>query len=252
MGQTYYIADAMNLVTRHIPRVIEADFAAHLANMAQNVMWMKYDWRETISFLPPFWLLPYEQDYGAPYYAVPTDFLGLREAYLVTVQNAANAPLVRKEIRVVKDVRDTFVADFPQVIGYVPATGKIRVFPRVPTNITSSQWLIEGTYKKKPTKILPSGLQNTLIPWDDIYFQVFVAGLKWAALDAAGDPKAGEVQYSDGRAVLTGQLARFHALIDDMAANEGFELGDPAIAPAESLTGVGYFGGYSAYPGMLV
>ena len=85
-----------------------------------------------------------------------------------------------------------------------------------------------------------------------MYLQVFVSGLKWASLEVAGDPKAGEVQWTEGRVVYTGQLGRFHALIDEMAANEGFELGDPAIAPSESLTGVGYFGGYSAYPGMLV
>jgi hypothetical protein len=61
--------------------------------------------------------------------------------------------------------------------------------------------------------------------------------LKWAALNLAGDPRAGEVGYEMGATKFTGQMGKMMAAIDDMAGKEGLELGDQVIRPAEPLIG---------------
>jgi hypothetical protein len=110
--------------------------------------------------------------------------------------------------------------------------------------------LIEGTYKKRPTKVTSANVISTLIPWDDIYLNVFLAALRWAAWNTSGDQRAGQTTVQNGLIVHTGQLAEMNAQIDWMAQQEGLNLGDPTIAPAESLIG-NSVPGYSPYPGAL-
>jgi hypothetical protein len=240
MAQTYYMNEALTVATRQLSRNVEDELAVYIANLAQNVIWTKYDWRETISQLPPFYLIPNEQEYGPPSAIIPADLLGLRQGYLV---NTSSAPSRREELKVRHDIRLTNVPSLPSLWGYEASTKRIRLFPRTPSGIGATDWIVDGTYKIRPPKIAAGALQSTLIPWDDLYLSVFVAALKWAAYDAAGDKRAGDVQYVGGRAVYTGQLATMHALIDEMASNEGLNQGDPAIAPSESLV---YPGGYGS------
>ena len=137
----------------------------------------------------------------------------------------------------------TTAAGIPNIIGYEPASRRFRVHPRPPEGIGATDWIVDGTYKKRPAKILPSTLQTTLVPWDDLYFPAYVAAVKWAALDAAGDPRAGQILVERGEARYSGQLGLMNDAIKEMAENEGLELGDPSIAPTEPLvsTGYGYF-----------
>lgn len=236
---TYTVGEALNVVSAQLKRTIEDHQAPYLANIAQNVIWNKYDWRETLAALPPFYLTPGEQEFGAPAVIVPSDFLGLREAYLVTT---GAVPTQKVELRVRRDIRETGATSLPSEIGYVPSTRKFRVFPRIPTGIGSTDWMIDGTYKMRPPKVTVGNLQTTLIPWDDLYFQVYVAALKWAAFDAAGDPRSGAVQIQNDRPVYTGQLGTMHDAIDVMASDEGLNLGDTNLAPTEPLVygNVGY------------
>jgi hypothetical protein len=220
MAQTYTIGEALTLVSRQLGRSVEDDYGAYIANIAMNTMWNRYDWRETIAQLPPFYLIGNEQEFGPPSAIVPANFLGLREAYLV---GTTAVPARRMELKVRRDLRLTGAQGLPAEISYDPTTKRFRVFPRVPNGIGATDYLIDGTYKIKPTKILPNTLSSTLIPWDDVYFQAFVAALKWAAWDVATDPRA------------TNQFGVMTALVDDMAEAEGLNLGDPAIAPSEPL-----------------
>lgn len=238
MAQTYTIAEALNLVSGQIRKDIEPTLSAYLANIAQNAIWNRYDWRETIADLPPFYIIGHEQDFGPPAVIVPSDFLGLREAYLVST---SATPSRRRELKVRRDLRATGTEALPDEISYEPAKKRFRVYPRVPGGVGATDWLIDGTYKIRPTKITANTLQTTLIPFDDLYFQVFCSALKWVAWDTAGDQRAGAVNIQNGRPVYTGQLGVMHDQIDQMAESEGLNLGDPDIAPTEPLV---YPGGY--------
>lgn len=220
MAITYTFENAVNLVTRQFPRIVESDAAADICNMAMYEIWKKYDWRESLVTLPPFYLIPNTQDHGRPAVAVPVDFMGIRQAYLVRLN--ANPPY-RERLQPIKDLELTPVRGLPSAIGYQPDTSCFRVFPRVPDNIGAPEWCVQGTYKRRPTKVTSTTLTSTLLPYDDIYLYTVVEVIKWAGWQTAGDPRA-EKQY---------MLA--HQMIDQMASNEGLELGDVVLAPREAL-----------------
>lgn len=221
---TYTIADALNIANRTMPRAIEDANAAVIATAAISHIWKRYDWRETMNELPPFWLLPNRQDYGPPFYAVPQDFYGLREAYLV---QTTSTPVTRWELFILRNPRKEYVQGLQNAIGYVPETRSFRVYPMPPANIGATNFLIDGTYKMRPPLITAAALQTTLVPWNDMYIMEFVTALRWAAAKLAGSSQA------------TQQMEELDLLIDQMAGAEGLELGDQPIYPAESIYGQG-------------
>lgn len=216
MARTYYFSDALDLISRQLPRMVESDSGASVANMAIYEIWKKYDWRESLAVLPPFYLVPNQQDLGTPAVVIPSDFLGIRQAYLVRLNST---PPYRQRLQPVKDLELTTIRGFPTSIGYEPATASFRVHPRTPENIGAPDWCVQGEYKKRPTKVTSSTMTSTLLPYDDLYIYNISEVMKWAGWTLAGDPRA-EKQY---------MLA--HAAIDQMASNEGLELGDVVIAP---------------------
>lgn len=218
MAQTKYISEALTVAK--LTRQGEDDMAAYIANIALETIWNAYDWRESIATLPPFYLIPAEQEFGLPYYAVPSDFRGLREVYCT--QTSTNPPN-RVPINVMHDIRLTASEGWIRDIGYESSSQKFRVFPRVPNNIGSTDYIIEGTYKKRAPQVTASSLQSTLIPWDDEYFNTFVLSLKWSAAEVNDNPRADRLYQQLGISV------------DKMAAREGLDLGDPSIAPSEPL-----------------
>lgn len=239
---TIYYADVLSIVSRHMGRMIEDSNAAYLCNVATNKIWTQYDWRESLATLPPFYLIPGEQDHGTPAASVPSDFMGLRKAFLVHLTGSIPT---YTPITPVRDLEVTHVRDLPHAIGYVPAVSAFRVFPRVPSGISAPNYAISGEYKKRPVKVSANSLASTLLPFDDIYVQVMVEAVKWAALNSAGDPRAGEVGMQRGVPVFSGQLAKMLAAIEEMAQNEGLEGGDPIVKPAEPLVtpSMGWWGG---------
>lgn len=246
---TYTFDDLIRMIGRHVPRNVVDDQAADICNLAYNQIWHKYDWRESLKTLPPFYLIPGEQEVGAPFYSVPSDFAGLRKADFVFV--AADPP-ARRTLKVIKDLNITNVQYFPHAIDYNMDTQAFRVFPRCSQNMGAPQYQIEGTYKTVPTKITPATL-TTSIPTKDDLIQMWMEGMLWAAYKFTGDQKAGQIQMQNGNKVFTGQLAIFHATMDQMAANEGLELGDVNISPCEPLfttynnSGTTVYGGFGGY-----
>ena len=232
MASTYTIADALSVANRTMPRAIEADHAAYVANIALNKIWHAYDWRVSLSTLPPFWLIPLIQDYGAPFYAVPTDFYGLRQAYLV---QTSSTPLPRRmELKVIKNLRKEYLRGLPRDIGYVMDTRSFRVYPQIGENIGSTQFLIDGVYKKLAPQVTSTTLQSTYVPFDDIYLSTFIDALRWGAAQVAGSPDR------------AAKLQELNQSIYDMANAEGMELGNQVVAPSEGLvggSGEGYFPG---------
>lgn len=233
--QTYKYADALSIVGRQLNRNVEDEYGAAIVNTATNLIWMAYDWRETLSSLPPFYLIPDEQDHGPPAVSVPADFYGLRLATLLLLNSD---PPSRFDLIVMQDARETHVRALPHAVSYERARRAFRLFPRVPSNITASTYLVQGTYKRRPLKVLASQLPSAILPFDDIYFDVWVEALKWAAWQVAGDPRAGGVIHVKGQgSQYNGQIALCLDRIAGMAASEGLELGAPILAPREPLTG---------------
>lgn len=229
---TLYYGDVFSIVARQISRNVEDSHAAYICNVATNLIWTRYDWRESLVVLPPFYLIPNEQDHGTPAVTVPSNFMGLRKASLVQL---TSDPPTEMPLKVIRDLERTHVRQLPTAIGYVPAVGAFRVFPRVPSNAGVPQFCITGEYKKRPPRVGATNLFTTLLPFDDMYMQAMVEAMKWAAYNFAGDQRAGEVGFNMGHEVFSGQLAKAMQAIDEMARNEGLEGGDPAISPAEPL-----------------
>ena len=234
MSYTYTYADAINFVRPQVPATAEDQKAATMCNIATNLIWNAFDWRETIEILPPFWLSPWVQDYGAPLVIVPSDFLGLRTAQLTDL---SNVPPAKYPIRVMKFLEPTHMKTLPHAISYEPSVESFRVFPRVPNGLGSSRFKIDGTYKKRPTLVTASNYTATNLPFDDLYFQVWIEVIRWAAFSAVGDSRAGQaVKTPQGGINYSGQIGTAIAAINAMAENEGFNLGDTTVAPSESLS----------------
>ena len=234
MANTYTYADAMNFIRPQVAATTEDQKAATICNIGTNLIWNAFDWRETLEILPPFWLTSWTQDYGAPLVIVPSDFLGLRTAQLTDL---SNVPPAHYPLRVAKFLEPTHQMQLPRDISYEPSVESFRVFPRVPSGLGAARFKIDGTYKKRPTLVTASNYTSTNLPFDDLYFQVWLEVLRWAAFSAAGDQRAGQaIKNSQGGIQYTGQLATAMSYIHSMANNEGFNLGDTSVHPSESLS----------------
>lgn len=234
MSATYTYADAMNFIRPQVPATAEDQKSATMCNIATNLIWNAFDWRESIEVLPPFWLSPWVQDYGAPLVVVPSDFLGLRTAQLTDL---SNVPPAHYPMRIMKFLEPTHQMQLPRDISYEPTIQSFRVFPRVPSGLGAARFKIDGTYKKRPTLITASNYTSTTLPFDDLYFQVWLEVLRWAAFSAVGDQRAGSaVKTPQGGVNYSGQLSIAMAAIYSMAENEGFNLGDTTVAPSEALS----------------
>lgn len=227
MAKTYSYGELLRMISQDIPRNQSDDQAALLLNKATNFIWKRYDWREYIVNLNPFYLIPNEQDHGAPAVAIPSDFTGLRSAYLV---HLTSTPPERTPLTVKNFLDLTQSRYIPNSIAYRPETASFRVLPRVPENMGAPDWLIEGTYKKRPVKVVPGSLFSVTLPIDDAYIEVWTEVMKHVA-----NPKD------------PGQMQLAYMSVDEMASNEGLELGEPTIAPSEPL--ISGFGGGFSYPG---
>jgi hypothetical protein len=225
----------MNLVTRFMPSGWEADHAARVCNRATNEVWDAFDWRETIVTLPPFYLIPGAQDHGSPAVAVPSDFQGLRRAYIRDLSGGAVTPTER-ELTIVRYLEITETKAWPKNISYEPAAAAFRIFPRVPDNMGPPFYLVTGTYKKDPTKLTASTYATTLLPLgDDSAFDTWFELLKWSAMAFSGSPQAGSFSVQGQQVQKNGQAAVAQDYILRLAAKEGFELGNITIAPAEGI-----------------
>lgn len=215
MAKTYTWADALHRVASQGFRANEDANAIFAINDAQMLIWDRYDWRETLAELPPFWLIANTQDYAE----VPTDFQALRRAYIVNVDSNYG----REELVVKKDLALTNIRAHPKTISYIPEINKFRVWPRPVEGLNPTQFLIDGQYKKRPTKVTTINMGSTTIPWDDRHFRVCCTALQWA-LTPELSPNKQQLFVATG------------IQITDMADKEGLDLGDPVgPSPTEPL-----------------
>lgn len=232
MARSYTFGDVVSMINNVIPKTTEDDKVAHICNLAQNKIWRRYDFKETLSQLPPFSLTPGDQDYSAPAIAVPADFNGLRIAQFVQM---TSIPAFRTDLKIYKDLVYTQVQSLPECICYEPSIQGFRIYPRCPNNIGGPIYKIDGVYKRLPDKIFASTVQATLLPFEDQYLSVWVEALRWAGWSLAGDPRAGQVVISAGKQMsYSGQLAVAMAELDNMASNEGLFRGDANVTPVDN------------------
>lgn len=229
MASTHTFGDVVNYVSAQIPRAAEDKWVDAICNMTQARIWNRFDWRETIEDLPPFWTVPDVQDYGAPAVIVPADFQGLRKAFLVDVAAYPAKPYI---LKVVRELDLEAFRSLPDAIAFDKGTQCFRLSRRATASMSSPRYMITGTYKKEPTKVTKSDYAITPLFSDDQYIQTWIDQMRAVATGFVGG------QNRD--ALLTeAELSLLR-----MASNEGLNLGETPISPSEGLLSTPYwFGG---------
>lgn len=222
MASTYTWQDAVNLLQNEYPRLVANANAAMIVDQVLSLIWNFADWRFAIVNMEPFFLVPGQQDYGAPNVVIPSDFLGVRRADLT--YNVTQPPFQYPPLNIDRTLAPVAWQGRPEALSWEPSVGKFRVFPRVPLGIGPTDYQIAVMYKKLPVRVTASTLGQTM-PWDDIYFPTYVEGLRW-----------GFYQNSPNRsqAERLAQWQVFMTLLQKMSANESLNLGDEGLHPQEA------------------
>ena len=242
----YTFAEILNMTNVTKSRNIEEAHKVHILNTAQNMVWRGYDWSWTLSKLPPFWLVPHMQDYGPPVVAVPSNFDGLREAYLTQIP-LGGEPL-RRPMRIAKNLDLTGYPGIPTAISWQKDISSFRVHTRPGDAICAPLYMVEGTYKKKPTQLTVATYQTTSVPSDDKFLDMWRKSVNWAYLDFSQDPRAGGVQMlPSGIPNYNGAFGEAFAAIRMAASEEGLTEGDPMIRPEQPLIITGPLGGWPVW-----
>ena len=231
---SYTYAEAYEFASIGTARTIEDIRKILILNIAQNLIWQSYDWRWTIGNLYPFWLVPYEQDFGSPIVAVPDDLERLQRANIIHLNPGGPIP-TRNKLEVERELDLTDVLGIPRQISLIRASRSLRLWPRCPGGVCAPLYMIESSYKKLPT-IVGSDYQTVNIPSQDHQIGMWIDAITYAYYKITKDPKSGEVRTnSNGQVFFTGALAAAMAAIKTEAMNEGLDQGDPQIAPSEGL-----------------
>lgn len=220
MASTYKWSDLLTYVSQSYPRLQSDASGALVCDMVHSFVWGKADWRISLVQMAPFYLVATQQDYVAPYVAVPSDFLGLRSALLV--YNGTEPATTYPPLKILRYLDKTYAMSRPTSISYEAELSGFRIYPRCPSGIGVMDYQIEAKYKKNPTKVTTATLESAM-PFDDQYFPIYVEGLKYFLKPTA--------QQSDA------DLSRFLGAIEVMAAHEAVNLGDQPLSPNEPLVG---------------
>lgn len=246
MAFTYVPQDAIDFVKKHIKDIPLSSIDSQACDAVSSEMYREYFWRWTIQNITPasIPLVDGTQDYN-----VPTNLYRMWRARIVRTDTT---PDKYNEISVNEFLPPDLTPTSPWAIAamcHEESLGKLRLAQAV--SISGSEtYELQGEYQINPTKIDDSNLSSTF--WfPDIYFDVFVEGLKWKAYDYADDSRAGTVQIDKfGRRVATGQAGKYYAKLDAMRMAEDFGTGNANEFPGESmgessLSGIGSI--YGAY-----
>jgi len=124
----------------------------------------------------------------------------------------------------------------PDTLSYEHPIASFRVFPCPPATVTPSAWQIEGTYKKRHTKVTPDNINSLVLPWDDQHFEVFRKVLEWRALDEIGSPAAGQMTFHpEGSVTANGAAASALSAVTRMTAREGVNDPPEQLAPESEI-----------------
>jgi hypothetical protein len=229
MAYTY--AEALNIVGRALPKVLEDQYSAVICNLATSEIWASIDWNLTMEALPPFYLIGGEQDHGPPQPVVPTDFMALRRAQIQRLSGEVLA-----DLHVAANLNEVRLCGMPDMISYEAVKRAFRLYPRVPHGYGAPNYFVTGTYKKTPVQITNSTLQTALPLGDDSDFAMWLEAIRYAYYKLSGDQsRAGSVQMQGGRLAVTGQLAVMQMEIKAAAQEELRNRGEHAFHPNKPL-----------------
>lgn len=220
MAITYRYLDVFNIIRGSLGMSAEDNKAVAICNMTNERIWNAYNWRQSLEVLPPFGLVPQQQEYGSPEVAVPADFQGFNQAFLV---RTTTIPPQKWELHTRRDLRETHIRNFPQYISYDGSKEVFRFDRPAPDNISGHEWIVTGEYKKTPYKVTASNFGTLLLPYDDRHLASVTQVMRWAAC------------VSQGTKDIPEKDAMAYRAINDMARDEGFEMGDPNVAPEQGL-----------------
>jgi hypothetical protein len=221
MAKTYTYSDAITIVGAALPSLKVAAHGATMADEVNGLIWNFADFGFTLGEMTPFYLVPATQDYFSPLVTIPSDFIGLRSAELHWTDGSSTRflhPLLPR-----RGAENTVREELPTLMAYLPETETIRLYPQPPASLPSGQYIVTNIrYKKQPTKVTTSTLISVL-PFDDRYFPVFQAGLRWVGLRDTGSQAAPNAQ------------ATFFAMLTEMANREAYESNEDSQRPGEPL-----------------
>jgi hypothetical protein len=235
MASTYTYGDSIAMVATVSPRAMQENNGAMLCDKAVSMIWSAADWRQSLTTLPPFYLTPGDQDYGAPMSVVPSDFLGLRQAYVTYLGQEPPSHGNLLEVRSHLDL--THEENEPTLISYLADARRFRIWHRFPNSCEVAKYMVEGTYKKAHTKVVADNLNSVALPFDDDYFRVFCEVLKYQVFSATGDPRAGEIVAGrrGQNPTYTKQLGVAWTCIGEMMDHEAVQFGAEYVSPAEAF-----------------
>jgi hypothetical protein len=228
---TYNLGDVVNAAAATIPRISEAKYVDLICNGTQQAIWDRFDWRETIAALPPFWCVPDQQDYGAPEVIVPTNFSGLRKAQMFQIQQW---PEIYWDLKCLRELPVNGARGISDSISYNKSTQSFRLSRRPTGNMAAGNWMVSGDYKILPTKVTKANYTTFPLFSDDKYFDVWLAMMKAVA-----------TKYVPSIPNKDSLLQEATIELLKMASDEGFDLGETPIAPSEGLV-TGYYGNAGA------
>lgn len=215
MAKTLTAGKALEIVAVKFPRITADGVGARFASEVRDYMWYAYPWKISLGDLQPFALTQNQADYGSPLFTLPTDFYGLHDVWIRSVADDY-VPL-----SVVKELPVSGSPGYTTTVA-ITENGKIRLHPR--PVLFGPDWWVEGKYKKSTTSITPNNVTSTILPWDDMYFEVFRRGLIWKYRDEImGDPRAVE------------DLNIFLTWLGKMIASESGQDGVTPVHPSHGL-----------------
>lgn len=249
MPSTYTAQNAVDLVRKFIKDVPLSGSSVDilLCDSVNSLIHTAYPWRWTLANLTPIALVDETQDYALAAAQVYTAAGGFYRLITARLNRTDTTPDEARELDVVEYLspelaRKGGIHTITQIC-WLQQDAKLRLEAAagIAAGVTIN---IEGIFQVHPTKI--SALSATFA-FPDQYFPVFVAGLKWAALDYVDDPRAGSVALVRGIRQYTGQLGVFHDMLLAMKEAEDFGSGRPLIFPGTPL------GTYqTGNPGLLI
>jgi len=226
---SYTYAELTQIANIGTARIIEDSRGIYLLNVMQNIIWKRFDWRFTQANLAPFWLIPYEQDYGRPIVVVPDNMEKIMRAQIVG-WNTTGVPVINK-IDPRRELDPTNLIGLPQQISFNSSSRALRMWPRPGGSHCAPDFMVTATMKTFPPVITRDNYQTLAVPSSDggnydSQIQMWVDVLRYVYFATTGDYEKMQMQY---------QLA--NSTMMDEAKNEGIDQGDPQIAPSESLLG---------------
>ncbi len=228
MASSYTISEAVRIARLWVKNIPVNTIDITASDEILSKIWRYYPWRWSTVALTPIALVDGTQDYSS----APTNYFRLLRARIVRTD--CTPDLYFEPLHIVNKLEPCLTkcaCEGIQSIAYEGHLDKFRLewAASVGTSVT---YQLQGEYQKQPTRIADT---SVALPFPDLYFDVFVAGLKWKFMEFADDARAGGSQTNGkGASGHGGARAEFEDALYMMACSEGYAAGD-LIAPSESL-----------------